>query len=210
MPSWDISEAWQARSCSLDEAAFFEDLPGTPFAFLHGAGRWLILAEEPLLRLRDLAPGDLRFHRRGDAPAIRPDLVALATYEHGYGLDPALPAPPEVSGLLPDLQLTLHRKVRVYDRARGVLHTALRSGPEPEGARHGLGQGAFRARWTGDTETAASYMAKVVRIREEIARGNVYQVNLTRRESWQVSGSTAQLARRLHAANPAPWPRSIR
>ncbi|BDU73757.1 anthranilate synthase component I family protein [Mesoterricola silvestris] len=205
MRSWDISETWRARTCDLDEAAFFEDLPATPFAFLHGKGRWLILAEDPLLELDDLALGDLRFHRRGEAPEILPDLVALAAYERGYALDPALPPRPFCGDPVPDVRLTLYRTVRVYDRARGVLHTALREGPPADRARHALGRGAFRAWKTGDTEDAASHMAKVARIREEIARGNVYQVNLARQETWAFEGSLAVLARRLHALDPAPY-----
>jgi anthranilate/para-aminobenzoate synthase component I len=47
-------------------------------------------------------------------------------------------------------------------------------------------------------------MAKVARIREEIFRGNVYQVNLTRQERWAFSGNLAEFARRLWSANPAP------
>ncbi|WP_306599730.1 anthranilate synthase component I family protein [Geothrix sp. 21YS21S-2] len=205
MRSWDISETWQARACVLDEAAFFEDLPATPFAFLYGEGRWLILGEDPLLELEDLAPGELRFHRRGEAPEVLPDLVALAAYEHGYALDPALPAPPPHGDPVPDVRLTLHRRMRVYDRARGVLHTAVREGVPAGPARHSLGRGAWRARKTGDTEDAASHMAKVARIREEIARGNVYQANLTRQETWAFEGALDRLARRLHAANPAPY-----
>ena len=205
MRSWDVSEAWQARACSLDEADFLRDLPSTPFAFLYGEGRWLILGEDPVLELRDLEPGTLHMHRSGPAPAILPDLVALAAYEHGYALDPALPAAPALADPLPDVRLTLHRRMRVYDRTLGLLHTAVRSWPEGEGARHALGRGAFSARKTGDTEDARSYGEKVELIREAIARGDVYQVNLTRRETWAVRGSLAELAGRLHRANPAPY-----
>jgi len=200
----DVSEAWRARACFLDEAAFFADLPAEPFAFLYGRGRWLVLAEDPLLELEDLAPGDLRFHRRGPAPDLLPDLVAVAAYERGYALDPALPAAPACDDPIPGARLTLYRKVRVYDRHRGVLHTAEREGP-PGGARHALGLGPFRARKVADTEDAASHMAKVDLIREHIARGEVYQVNLTRQETWEVQGGLDQLARRLHAADPAPF-----
>jgi para-aminobenzoate synthetase component 1 len=205
MRSWDVSETWQARSCSLDEAAFLADLPSAPFAFLYGEGRWLILAEDPLLELEDLAPGDLRFHRSGELPAVLPDLIGVVAYEHGYGLDPALPSAPPCADGLPGARLTLHRKVRVFDRRLGVLHTGLREGPPGEGGRHSLGSGAFQARSLGGTEDARSYKEKVARVREGIARGDVYQVNLTRQETWQVSGALDTLARRLQAINPAPY-----
>jgi len=205
MRSWDVSETWQARSCFLDEAAFFAALPRAPFAFLYGEGRWLVLGEEPILELQDLAPGTLRFQRRGEAPAILPDLVALATYEHGYGLDPALPPAPAAGDAIPAVGLTLYRRMRVYDRVRGVLHTALREGPDEGGGPACLGQGPFHARKVGGTETPASHMAKVEAVREEIARGNVYQVNLARQETWAVEGGLGELAQRLHRADPAPY-----
>ena len=206
MRSWDISETWQARPCVLEEADFFRDLPAQPFTFLYGQGRWLILGEEPLLEGRDLAPGELRFHRRGEAPAILPDLMALAAYEHGYGLDPALPEAPPCHDPIPGVRLTLYRNLRVYDRARGILHTALREGPpRRQGAPAALGRGPFSARWTSGTEDAKSHMAKVDLIREEIARGNVYQVNLTRQETWHYQGALTGLAQKLLAANPAPY-----
>jgi para-aminobenzoate synthetase component 1 len=96
--------------------------------------------------------------------------------------------------------------MRVYDRDRGMLHTALREGPwRTQGCGNGLASGAFSARKKGDTEDRSSHMAKVELIREEIRRGNVYQVNLTRQETWRCQGSLGELAQRLLAANPAPY-----
>lgn len=204
MRSLDVSETWTCRACALQEADFLADLPREPFAFLHGRGRFLILGEDPVLELDALEPGTLRFERRGEVPEILPDLVALATFEHGYGLDPALPAPFPAADPIPGLRLTLHRRMRVYDRVRGTLHTAQREGLRGFGARHALGLGRFSARKIADTEDAGSHMAKVDRIREEIQRGRVYQVNLTRQETWEVEGDLVELASRLHALDPAP------
>lgn len=204
MRSWDVSETWTSRACALGEEDVLADLPRTPFAFLHGRGRYLLLGEDPLLELDGLEPGAVRFERRGEAPEILPDLVALATYEYGHRLDPALPPARPHRDPVPDLRLTLHRRMRVYDRLTGTLHEALREGPPAREARHALGRGAFAARKAADTEDAASHMAKVEAIREEIRRGRAYQVNLARQETWEVAGALDELARRLHAADPAP------
>jgi para-aminobenzoate synthetase component 1 len=95
--------------------------------------------------------------------------------------------------------------MRVYDRIRGTLHTALREGLPGAPARHALGRGPFAARKIADTEDRDSHMAKVEAVRDEILRGRVYQVNFARQETWEVSGGLDQLARRLQALDPAPY-----
>jgi para-aminobenzoate synthetase component 1 len=53
--------------------------------------------------------------------------------------------------------------------------------------------------------TRAEFEAAVVRIREYIAAGDVYQVNLSQRFHAPFSGSPLALYRRLRARNPAPF-----
>jgi para-aminobenzoate synthetase component 1 len=67
-----------------------------------------------------------------------------------------------------------------------------------------LRPGPFRARRIWDSDSPETYRRKVERIRSEIARGNVYQVDLTRQEAWAYEGSLLELAGRLAAADPAP------
>ncbi len=206
MRSRPVSETWRAEPRTLETSDFFAELPQEPFAFLHGEGRWLMLAEDPLAALDSPCPEVFSLERRGQLPPILPDLLGQISYEYGYGLDPALPKAPPREDPLPNFRLTLYRRIRLYDRWKGILYTAEReSTREVEPRPHGLGQGPFEARKLGDSESPASYEAKVARIREEIARGNVYQVNLTRQEEWGYGGDLSAFARRLFEANPAPY-----
>ncbi|HEX9081212.1 MAG TPA: anthranilate synthase component I family protein [Holophagaceae bacterium] len=201
-----VFERWRAEARALGPEAFFAALPDLPFAFLYGEGRFLILAEDPLLARTEAGDGSLEIERIGDLPPILPDFIGHATYEHGYGLDPLRPLPLPAEDPIPDLRLVLYRRVRLYDRETGLLYTGEREARrELEPGRHGLGGGTFRARKIGDSDPAEAYAGKVARIREAIAQGEVYQVNLTRQERWRWEGGLASFARRLHDLNPAPF-----
>ncbi len=206
MRSRAVSESWRVESRRLEISDFFAELPSCPFAFLYGRGRWLMLAEDPLVSLDSACPDGFTFERRGNLPPILPDLVGHVAYEYGYRLDPALPTTPACLDPLPDFHLALYRRVRLYDCAQGCLYTAERETDRAlEPSRHALGRGPFAARKVGDSDDRRSYEAKVERIREEIAQGNVYQVNLTRQERWRWEGDLACFAQRLCEANPAPY-----
>jgi para-aminobenzoate synthetase component 1 len=53
--------------------------------------------------------------------------------------------------------------------------------------------------------TRAEYLERVVRVREYIAAGDVYQINLTQRFAAAYNGDPYALYRRLRAASPAPF-----
>ena len=209
MRSRVVTEHWRARRADLGTEDFFGLLGEEPFALLYGDGpgaRWLIHGEGPLLVLDSPQGRDLTFQRSGDLPAILPDFIGFIGYEFGYGLEPLLPAPPVRSFPFPDFHFALHRRVRLFDRTTGTLYEGTRVLQDAlEPGHHGLSPGAFRARKAEDSDSPAGYAAKVARIREEIARGNVYQVNLTRQERWVFEGDLTRFARRLYAANPAPY-----
>ena len=84
---------------------------------------------------------------------------------------------------------------------RSVVHTG-----NDEGERESGGQleiGAWQRTWS-----ARDYAAAVERVREAIARGDVYQVNLVQHLSASFSGSPGALAARLaplHPHNPEPY-----
>lgn len=200
-----VSESWTARPARVGEGDLFEALDGRPFALLHGEGRFQVLARDPLAVGRDLDLTGLAFSRRGDLPPILPDLIGFVGYEMGYALEPLAgqPAPPPMA--FPDCHLALHAEVLILDRAEGRLYTGRREAPRQiEPCPNLLRPGAFSARRIANSDTAASFGAKVARIREEIARGNVYQVNLTRQETWAWEGNLGTFARRLATANAAP------
>ncbi|MGA3056538.1 MAG: anthranilate synthase component I family protein [Candidatus Limnocylindrales bacterium] len=202
----DVSETWTARRETYPSAGL-PDLPDmTPFALLHGAGRWVILAEDPLAAVEaaDFAP--FRFERSGSAPPIRPDLVGLVGYGYDAGCGPTTPRHPAREPLsLPDFRFVLYGRVRVWDRELGMLYEGVRRAPRMIEPKPSLVRpGRFQARKVWDTDAPAGYWAKVGRIREEIARGNVYQVDLTRQEAWAYEGSLLSFAGRLAEADPAP------
>lgn len=206
MHSRVVSETWRAETRHLETSDFFAELPACPFAFLYGSGRWLILAEDPLVCLDSACPDRLLFERRGPLPPIQPDLIGHVNYEYGYRLDPTLPPAPGSLDPLPDFQLVLYRRVRLYDRVEGRLYLGERETERTtEVCLHTLGKGAFAARKIGDSDHRQGYEAKVECIREEIARGNVYQVNLTRQERWSWEGDLSCFAKRLCDLNPAPF-----
>ena len=208
MPSTAVSEHWTARGADLSTADFFDRLGQVPFAFLYGEGpeeRWLILGEEPLAVLDEPAPERFAFARSGAVPPVRPDLIGFVGYEHGYRLEPLLPAPAPRAIPFPDVHLVLYRRMTLFDRATGTLYEGLRETSRQVEPRPLPRAGGFSARKAWDSDTAEGYAAKVDRIREEIARGNVYQVNLTRQERWRCEGDPRGFARRLFEANPAPF-----
>jgi para-aminobenzoate synthetase component 1 len=205
-PATAVAERWTAQPAELDEAAFFALLDERPFALLHGRGRFLVLAQAPLRTYESLDLPPFRWERSGEAPPIQPDLVGFVAYGAGEALTarggPGRPPPFP----FPDVRLTVYREVRVYDRAARRLHVGRRTGAgDGDDRPHLLNPGPFRARRVWGTETPESHAIKVVRIREAIARGEVYQVNLTRLEGHTFEGDLRELARRLHALDPAPF-----
>jgi len=200
-----FSETWRVRSASLETEDFFAQVGEIPCALLHGDGRWIIHGEDPLWSLDEPELDGIIIERAGEHPPILPDFIGFIGYEYGRHLEPWMPAPLPAPFAIPEFHFALHRRLRLFDRATGLLYEALREGPRRSMATSNLlRKGTFSARKIEDTETLESYGAKVERIREEIAAGNVYQVNLTRQEHWTFEGNLTEFARRLGLADPAP------
>lgn len=205
MRSRAVSERWRPLEGARTADEVLAGPPSRAFTLLHGAGRYEVLAEEPLFHLGAEEIEGLAWEREGEAAPLQPDLIGMVCYEAGAALDPVLPAPKRGLDPLPDLRFTVHRRLTVRDRETGQAWRADRSAEaELEPAPHQLGSGDFRAWKRADTDTPEAYAQKVAAIRHEIGRGRVYQVNLSRQESWKYRGGLALLARRLAVANPAP------
>jgi para-aminobenzoate synthetase component 1 len=208
MCSAAVCETWERRETALTVDDFFGRVDARPCALFYGPGDWILMGREPLLVADNHELPALVLERRGDAPPICPDWLGYVGYEYGRRFEPLLP-PPRAGALpLPECRFVLYREVELYDQARRRLYTGRRTLPAGEAASAvsvDLGSGRFRAQKIGDTDSPADYRDKVAAIRSEIGRGNVYQVNLTRQERWAVSGSRIEFARRLFAANPAPF-----
>jgi para-aminobenzoate synthetase component 1 len=208
MLSKGVTEVWTARPCELGVEDCFAWLGPKPFAFLYGDGpgtRWLMFGEDPLRVARGVEGPFPAFNRRGDLPPVFPDFLGHVSYEYAGRNGPVLPPPAPKPFRFPDCHLTLYRRMRIYDRDTGILYTAERDWPRetPDGPSL-LKATPFLARKAWDSDSPAGYQDKVRRVREEIAKGNVYQANLTRQERWAFQGDLRQFARRLYAANPAP------
>jgi para-aminobenzoate synthetase component 1 len=209
MSCQEISETWSAQPCRLKTVDFFDSLGQKPFGFLYGDGpdaRWLILGEEPLRVVREAREALPRFLRSGELPPIFPDFLGHISYEYASRYSAFLAPPAPKPFRFPDCHLSVYRRLRLYDREAEILYTAERSGDTTaEGEPNALQGAPFRARKVWDSDSKASYQEKVERVREQIARGNVYQANLTRQERWAFRGDLRLFARRLYDVNPAPY-----
>ncbi len=206
MPSPVVSESWQSLQGCPSTEDLFGALDGRPCAFLYGQGRFRILAQGPLWTTSQPGLPDFAWERHGDLPPVLPDFLGFLGYELGYALEPLAGLPPPGDFPFPEAHLALYQDLLVIDTQEGRGYRARRTLPgHPMDDAPCGDRGSFQARKTGDSDSEAAYMAKVAAIREEIARGNVYQVNLTRQETWSVRGDLRHFALRLHCLNPAPF-----
>ena len=122
---------------------------------------------------------------------------------------------------LPQLCFFAPSLIVVHDKASGVtkVHASIRQGQEPkaasasiEGFVHALTSpslppGAFTGTGPSLTSnfTRSDYTSSVKRIREYIASGDVYQVNLSQRFEMGFGGDSYALFKALYRMNPAPF-----
>ena len=165
------------------------------------------------------------------APPFLGGLVGFLAYELGDVLE-RLPVPPPDDQGLPLLRLALHDWVIAWDRRTGGAWLAGRA-LDGDGARLGRRLGDVRARlrpgrlersaarsaiaadgtepgsvdgldltFTSSLDRAA-YERGVEVVRERIARGDIYQANLTRRLATPFDGDPWPLYRRLRTGDPS-------
>ena len=195
-------------------AILTEPAPGVdPFA----------VARRLLARLDGTAP--LRYGGMPDAPPFIGGLVGYLGYELGDAME-RLPAPPADDQGLPPLRLALHDWVIAWDRRTGAAWLAGRA-LDGDGARlsrrlaevrerlGGAPRGSGRLGRPSDRDEApselsftssldrAAYEQGVEAIRERIARGDLYQANLTRRLETPFAGDPWPLYRRLRTGDPS-------
>jgi para-aminobenzoate synthetase component I len=175
-----------------------------------------------------LAPDRPAGHDGGpDRPPFLGGLVGYLGYELGDVLE-RLPVPPADDQGLPLLRLALHDWTIAWDRRTGAAWLAGRAldgdrerltrrlahvrerirpgrlaslgrrGPIPEHA----GSDSVELTFTSSLERRA-YEAGVEAIRDRIARGDIYQANLTRRLETAFDGDPWPLYRRLRTGDPS-------
>ena len=177
------------------------------------------VARAPVTRLDDRRPP-------ADAPPFLGGLVGFLGYDLGSSFE-RLPAIAPADQDLPPLRLALHDWVVAWDRRAGVawlggraldaddlrlaarlddIHARL-TGPEPMGDDAGPGPDGGASlgaplEFRSGLDRAA-YETGVERIREHIARGDLYQANLTRRLETPYDGDPWELYRRLRTGDPS-------
>lgn len=195
--------------------------------------RWSYLTAEPVAVLGAPAPGGDPFAgaRRllarlsrapmpAEAPPFSGGLVGYLPYDLGRSFEPrAIIAPDDQN--LPALRLALHDWVVAWDHRAGRAWLA---GRAVDGDAEALGHklAAIRDRLTsglgdsvalpagdvgGLTFTSGidrpTYLKRVEAVRDAIARGEIYQANLTRRLETKFAGHPWSLYRRLRTGDPA-------
>jgi para-aminobenzoate synthetase component 1 len=187
---------------------------GDPFA----------VARRLLARLTSEGPD--RHAGAPDAPPFLGGLVGYLGYELGDELERLPPPPPDDQGL-PALRLALHDWVIAWDRRTGGAWLAGRA-LDGDAARLVRRLGEVRARLrsarrpaTGISSAAErdaerepeliftssldrrAYETGVEAVRQRIARGDIYQANLTRRLEAPFDGDPWPLYRRLRTGDPS-------
>ncbi len=220
-----------ARFSELPHLLFLDSSAhGTP-----GGGRYSFLAADPvaLARTPEAARALLRPHRRPPLPGLPPfqgGIAGYLGYDWGAELEHvARPGADRVTPQIPDVLLALYDWVIAWDHLEArawIISTGIGEGEREKGdgwARARIGW--VRERLAAPPPAAhesppvplapspvpssnfsrAEYESAVSRIRDYIAAGDVYQVNLAQRFHAPFRGSPLALYRRLRARNPAPF-----
>ena len=201
-----VTEHWTTRSGCRTAGDIITAMDHMPCALLHGSGEWLIYGRNPVMVISSLDQR-LEMKRTGVIPPLCPDLIGWITYEEGLKLDPAFPHSRETA--IPGMRFVLFKTIELAHLPTNQTFLSHRDLPSLN-LSVPLTTDPFKAQKTGDSESRTAYMNKVQSIRSEIASGNVYQANLTRTETWQTVGDDRLFAKRLAAANPAPFSAYIR
>jgi para-aminobenzoate synthetase component 1 len=135
--------------------------------------------------------------------------VGAFGYDLGQHLE-RLPRRAEDDLDLPDLVLAFHDRVIWIDHRdgkSGIVELSDRSGKRAIGPRaydetFGVTSPALRR---GANFTRDGYLAAVARVKEYIAAGDAYQVNLSQRFHARVEEPAFDVYRRLREQNPAPY-----
>jgi len=213
----------------------FSGLPHLLFldSSVHGTlGRYSFLTADPVAvaRTPEAARDLLRPHRCPLLPGVPPfqgGIAGYLGYDWGAELERvARPSADRFTPQIPDVELALYDWVIAWDHLdeqAWLISTGIKDGGRSQGDEWA----AARAAWVRDrlgapapairehpvtasgppqsNFTRAEYEGAVSRIRDYIAAGDVYQVNLSQRFHAPFPGSSLALYRRLRARNPAPF-----
>ena len=195
--------------------------------------RYSFLTADPvaIARSPEAARDMLRAHHHRPLAGLPPfpgGIAGYVGYDWGAELERvARPPADHLTPDMPDVALALYDWVIAWDHLEGrawIISTGIGDG----GRGRGNGRARERIEWVRDrlgvprpdgyrpvppppspvprsNFTRAEYEGAVSRIREYIAAGDVYQVNVSQRFHAPFVGSALALYRRLRARNPAPF-----
>jgi para-aminobenzoate synthetase component 1 len=213
----------QSRSCGARYSLIFVD----PFAVLQTVGgrtilefrhRERVLASSPFHALRSV------LRPRSPDAQLAGGAVGYFEYElHPFIENTPVSAPDDLR--LPDCRLGLYNCCAAFDHVERTVTLngcAVADAPDPRDGMEALEELVLKASHGGDRDgplwtspsgsatlrsnfTQAEYCAAVSRVKDYIAAGDVYQVNLSQRFTAPLGVHPWELYLRLRESNPAPY-----
>jgi para-aminobenzoate synthetase component 1 len=193
-----------------------------PFLVLRARGRriWLqhdggprVSEADPFVVLEDIL-GTLALPGDSPLPPMAAGGLGFLAYDLKNHLE-RLPAAAVDDLHLPEMVFAFPRRLIIHDRRAGrfwqvgvTYEDAAGRAVPPETANlwpPAAPLGAYRVGPPRSNFTREAYLTALTRIREYIRAGDVYQVNLTQRFSFPLSGEPYHLMQRLFQLNPAPF-----
>jgi para-aminobenzoate synthetase component 1 len=193
-----------------------------PYLVLRAKGRRVTLKQNGDTRVLDANPFDVlaevlrALELPGDTPLAPMAAGALGflAYDLKNHLE-RLPATAVDDLHLPEMVFAFPRRLIVHDRLAGRFHQVDITHEDLKGRRTAPAEplawppatpvGPYRVGQPQSNFTRDEYLKALTRIREYISNGDVYQVNLTQRFSFPLSGEPYYLFQRLFQLNPAPF-----
>jgi para-aminobenzoate synthetase component 1 len=193
-----------------------------PFLILRAKGRRVTVQQHGDTRVLDANPFDLlaevlgALELPGDTPLAPMAAGALGflAYDLKNHLE-RLPTTAVDDLNLPEMVFAFPRRLIVHNRRAGGYHQVDITYADPQGGRTApvepliwppaVPVGPYRVGKPQSNFTRDAYLKALTRIREYIRNGDVYQVNLTQRFSFPLSGEPYYLFQRFFQVNPAPF-----
>ncbi|CAI8299102.1 MAG: Aminodeoxychorismate synthase component 1 [Opitutia bacterium UBA7350] len=188
-----------------------------------GLGKWSFFGANPYEVITNGADlSELRAAMQRHCPPTHPSIpftggaVGYLSYDYGRRLE-RLPEQAADDRQIPDLHFGLYDGIAALEHRTGKLYLIAHGIHAPEAkvldalelmfkspAPETNWEQPVRGSWEWNC-TEADFMCSVEAIREYIASGDAYQVNLSRRARCRYQGAPMQLYQALRRGNPAPY-----
>jgi para-aminobenzoate synthetase component 1 len=193
-----------------------------PFLVLRAQGRRVKVQQGSDIRFLDANPFDVLAEVLGalelpeDTPLdpVTASALGFLAYDLKNHLE-RLPTTAVDDLHLPEMVLAFPQRLVVHDRRAERFHQIDINYEDPRGRISAPTEpltwppavpvGPYRVGQPQSNFTREAYLKALTRIREYIGKGDVYQVNLTQRFSFPLSGEPYHLFQRLFQVNPAPF-----